>query len=286
MTGRAEVNPLPATDISGTTRLYAVLGDPVVQVRAPALLNSLFTCLGVDAVLVPVHVQPCHLGEVVRGLQRVGNLDGMLVTVPHKIEARVFADAVSPAVTLSGSTNALRREPDGRWFADNFDGAGFVLGLRANGFDPAGKRVSLVGAGGAGGAIAAALLEAGVDHLAVCDRDEVILAALGSRMHAAYPNRVSLGTQPRLAAMDLVVNATPLGLRADDALPLDVMALSAGTVVADIIMKPRETALLRAAAARGHVVHHGEHMLTHQLDLYREFFRLDEAARSQNGAVQ
>ncbi|MEW2623265.1 NAD(P)-binding domain-containing protein [Streptomyces sp. NPDC048106] len=262
-------------EIRGTTRLYAVLGCPVAQVKAPGMLNPLFARLGVDAVLVPVLAEPGHLGEIVRGLQRMGNVDGLLVTVPHKAEVRAYADTVSAAAEQSGGANALRREPDGTWYADNFDGAGFVAGLRTAGFDPAGVRVSVVGAGGAGGALVPALLAAGAEHVAVCDPRPERLQALSGRLGAAWPGRFSCSAAPGFEAADLVVNATPLGMRADDPLPFDPGRLPEGAVVADIIMQPRETALLRAAAERGLRIHHGEHMLSHQIPLYREFFRLD-----------
>ncbi|MGW6743021.1 shikimate dehydrogenase family protein [Streptomyces sp. NPDC055025] len=261
--------------ISGTTRLFAVLGDPVDQVRAPELLNPLFESLGLDAVLFPVHVRPEHLGEVVRGLRHTGNLDGLLITVPHKIEIRRYADELSRAVTVSGSANALRREPDGRWFADNFDGVGFVRGLESQGHDMTGRRCALVGAGGAGAAIATALLDAGAERLAVHDPDTARLDHLLGRLEELWPGRATGGASPLLDDVALAVNATPLGLRTEDPLPFDPEDLKSDTVVADIIMKPRETPLLRAAAALGLTVHHGHHMLDHQLDLYRTFFRLD-----------
>ncbi|MFJ1811385.1 MULTISPECIES: shikimate dehydrogenase family protein [unclassified Streptomyces] len=272
-------SPGAAAGISGRTRLFAVLGDPVRQVRAPQMLNPVFAELGVDAVLVPVEAPAAHLGEVVRGLQRAGNVDGLLVTVPHKAAAREFAEVRSAAVELAGATNALRRGADGRWYAENFDGAGFVAGLAAAGHAPAGRRVTLVGAGGAGGAIAAALVLAGVDRLDVVDVDRGRVRTLVDRLSGHAPGRVRAGRLPAGTAADLVVNATPLGLRAQDPLPFDPARLAAGTVVADIVMTPRETRLLRAAGAHGLPVHHGEHMLSQQLHLYREFFALHPAAR-------
>ncbi len=270
--------PMPV--IGGSTRLYAVLGHPVSQVRAPGMLNPLFAELGSDAVLFPVLVPPRDLADVVRGLQRIGNLDGLLVTIPHKVDVCRYADAVSEAVALAGSANALRREPDGSWYAENFDGTGFVHGIRAAGIDPTGRQVVLVGAGGAGMAVAAALLTEGVAHLELCDRDEGRLAAVSDRLEQHFPGRVSRSTAAlRLDSADLAVNATPLGLSPADPLPFDVTRLPAGAVVADIIMRPKETALLRVAAERGHRVHPGSPMLTHQLKLYRTFFRLDDARR-------
>ncbi|MFD0205632.1 MULTISPECIES: shikimate dehydrogenase family protein [Saccharothrix] len=267
------VGTTDAGRISGTTRLFGVLGDPVVQVRAPGLLNAEFARLGVDAVLVPVHVPPNGLTALLDGLRHVRNLDGLLVTVPHKIAVRELADRVGPAAEASGSANALRREPDGTWYAENFDGTGFVAGLRHQGRAPSGRRVVVVGAGGAGSAIAVALLDAGVAELRVVDRDPERVADLARRLG----DRVITATEPDLTGADVVVNATPLGLRADDELPFTLDRLGADAVVADIIMKPEETRLLARAAELGHPVHHGIHMLTHQVASYLDFFGISRA---------
>ncbi|MEU5365586.1 shikimate dehydrogenase [Streptomyces sp. NPDC005925] len=273
-TGHPPAGHPPGIPISGTTRLYAVLGDPVAQVQAPALMNPVFASLHIDAVLVPVHARPQHLERVVRGLQSVANLDGMFVTVPHKVAVRRLADRRSPTVEIVGSANVLRREADGSWLAENFDGSGFVAGLVGAGHDPEGRRVTLVGAGGAGSAVAAALLTAGVDRLCVYDSDTAKLDALTARLDTRWPGRVCSLPGPQFGDADIAVNATPLGLRADDPLPFPLDQLPQGAVVADIVMKPRETRLLREAAARGHRVHHGNHMLDGQLDSYRDFFGL------------
>jgi shikimate dehydrogenase len=280
MTGvpaRPPASPGPA--ITGTTRLFAVLGDPVAQVQAPALLNPLFARRGIDAVLVPVQVRAEDFTATVRGLMRVGNLDGLLVTVPHKAAAADIADECGPAAQASGSANALRPGPGGRWHADNFDGAGFVSGLASSGHDIAGRRVSLVGAGGAGSSIAAGVLAAGAAHLAIFDKDAERLASLAGRLRRRWPDQVSAVSAPALRDVDIAVNATPLGLRPDDPLPFAPGALPTGCVVADIVMKPAQTTLLRAAAAAGRPVHPGIHMLTHQVDSYCAFFGLASATQ-------
>lgn len=237
-------------------------------------MNPLLGALGVDAVLVPVHVRPEDLDSVVRGLQRVRNLDGLLVTVPHKVDVLRHAARHSRAASVARSANALRREPDGTWHADNFDGAGFLRGLVGAGHDPRRLRVTLVGVGGAGAAIAAALLGGGA-RVTLHDTDGTRAKDTAARLDPHWPGRVTASAAPDLGDADVVVNATPLGLRADDPLPFDPTALRAGTVVADIIMKPQQTRLLGTAAALGLPVHFGAPMLDEQIALYREYFRLD-----------
>ncbi|SCL14204.1 shikimate dehydrogenase [Micromonospora nigra] len=264
----------PTPVIGGATRVYVLLGDPIAQVRAPGLLNPVLARRGTDAVLVPMHVAPGDVAPVVDGLRRVVNVHGILVTVPHKATALTLADRVTARARLAGSVNALRREPDGSWSADTFDGVGFVRGLVAGGHRPHGLRTCVVGAGGAGSAIAVALLDAGVAGLCLVDTDAGRLDTLRRRLSDAYPGRVDAATRPRLADVDLVVNATPLGLRPDDPLPFPVADLPAHAVVAEIIMSPAETPLLRAARQRQLAGHPGEPMLAQQIDSYLEFFGL------------
>lgn len=267
-----------APSISGTTRLFAVIGDPVAQVKAPALLNPLFARLSLDAVLFPVHAEPQHFAQVITGLQRTTNVDGLLITVPHKISACAFADELGHAAALTGSANAMRRDGKGRWLAENFDGQGFVAGLSHHGHAPKGKVVRLVGAGGAGRAIAAAVLQAEAAHLLVHDPDREGREALRGRLEEHWPGRITvLGPAEGALDCDIAVNATPLGMRPGDPLPFDPGSLGGSTVVADIIMEPRDTPLLLAASALGLPILRGHHMLDHQLSLYRTFFGLRKA---------
>jgi shikimate dehydrogenase len=260
----------------GSTRLYAIIGDPVAQVQAPTLMNAMFAQRGVDAVMVAVHVTPGHFDSVVTGLQQIGNFDGLLITVPHKIAVLQHADHAGPAAQLAGSANALRREPDGTWLCDNFDGAGFVAGLRRAGHEPAGKIVALVGAGGAGAAIAAALVQAGVGRLSITDADAGKASALAGRLDAHTSGAVRACATAALDHAEIAINATPMGLRPADPLPFEPQALPGGALVVDIIMKPAETRLLQVAAARGLATHPGLPMLLEQAELYWRFFGLPQ----------
>jgi shikimate dehydrogenase len=259
---------------TGTTRLYAVVGDPVEQVMAPALMNRLFAERNVDAVLVPVKAKPPSFAAVIEGLKAIDNLDGIVVTVPHKFALCTYADRLGERAELARSANALRRERDGTWTADNFDGAGFVSGLLNAGYAVTGKTVRLVGAGGAGVSIGPALMMAGTGALIITDVSEQRMTALAGHLAQKWPGQIRTSPAGTILASDIVVNATPVGLRPDDALPFAVEGLAPDTVVADIIMKPAETKLLAAARARGLRVHPGLPMLIQQIELYRGFFRI------------
>lgn len=263
---------------SGTTRLYAHIGDPIFQVQAPMRMNALFRDAGMDAAMVAMQVGAADLAQVVPGLQRIGNLGGILVTVPHKFSICNYAAQHSVTVQLAGAANALRRQTDGSWFAENFDGLGFVAGLRAQGHEPRGMRVALAGAGGAGVAIAAALVAAGVACLTVSDAmmDRALL--LADRLNAYRPavalaeNWTAGAVSSARSRADLLINATALGMAADDVPAFDVQGLQTHAIVADIVMKPRQTRLLQAASRVGLRTHEGLHMLAPQLPMYLDFF--------------
>ncbi|MER7187841.1 shikimate dehydrogenase, partial [Streptomyces hyaluromycini] len=192
------------------------------------------------------------------------------------------------AAAVTGTANAVRRTADGRLYAENFDGRGFVDGLTAAGRPLRDAHVFVAGAGGAGGAIAAAGLAAGAARVVLRDPDGARLAGLLGRLDARWPGRAGAAGPDDLGRADVVVNATPLGMRAADPLPFDPAAARPDAVVADVVMKPHETALLRAAAARGRRVHHGIHMLEQQVPAYREFFgwlRPDPAAAARKSGM-
>ena len=256
----------------GTTDLYVILGDPVAQVQAPLIFNDIFRRAQRDAVMVAMRVTAADLSVVFAGLQRIENLRGVSVAIPHKAAMLNLVDDASEMARIVGATNAVRRNVDGRWFAEMFDGLGFVNGLAAAGHAIVGCHALLVGAGGGGSAIAAALLQNGVRHLRIADIDTPRVTAFVARLDQRWPGRVSVASTPDPAGCNLVINASPMGLAPTDPLPVDPAQMEPGTLVADIIMKPAETALLRAAAQRGLPTHAGILMFSHQIRLYGDFF--------------
>jgi shikimate dehydrogenase len=266
--------PEPNAAIAGDTRVYAIVGDPIAQARSPLVFNALFRRLGARAVLVPLQVPADQLDTVFTALKAITNLDGVVVTVPHKVALASRVDALGPAARRVGAINCMRPLADGRWIGEMFDGEGFVAGLRREGLDPRGLAVHLAGAGGAGRAVAHALAEAGVARLDLADVDAARRDALLAELAAAWPAlRLAAGGDAP-DTHDLAVNATPCGMAGDLALPFRVDALPAHAVVADLVMKPEITPLLQRAGARGLRIHLGRHLLDNQAGLVAGFFGL------------
>src|SRR5947207_9044021 len=124
---------MTAIRIDGATRLYAIVGDPIVQVKSPEVFSELFARAGMNAVMIPMHVRPERFEESMRALMGIANVDGLVATVPYKAQAVQFADRLGPTASRIRALNALRREPDGTWTGDMFDGLGFVRAFRRKG---------------------------------------------------------------------------------------------------------------------------------------------------------
>ncbi len=257
--------------VTGKTKTFGVIADPITHVRAPEVFNDLFRARNIDAVLVPIHVTPARLPAMFEGFRAWANLGGFCVTIPHKEAMLDLCDDCEPAARIVGAANVVRRTERGRLIGGNFDGEGFVEGLRQQGFAVSGQRILLIGAGGAAKAIAYALVQETVAEIVVANRTTARAHALRDNIRSHCPNApISVGViDPR--GYDLVINATSLGLKPDDKLPLDPDLLEPSTIIADIIMKPEETRLLAAAQNRGCKVHYGRHMLDAQIVLLGTF---------------
>jgi shikimate dehydrogenase len=223
------------TRITGATRLYAILGDPIAQVKSPTLFTERFARAGMNAVMVPMHVLPEHFDAAMTSLMALGNVDGLVVTVPYKARAAAFATRLGKTATAIGAVNALRRERDGRWTGDMFDGVGFVRGAERKGHAVKGRKVALFGAGGAGSAIGCELVAAGAASLAIVDPAHERADALAARLVRAFPGVPIAAAAAMPPGVDMVVNASTIGMRDGDGLPADLGALDPGTLVGDVI---------------------------------------------------
>lgn len=260
--------------ITGTTRLYAILGDPLERVRSPERFNALFAERGIDAVMVPAEVDAAGFDAAVAGFKKLRNCHGLIITMPHKHAMCRHVDELRDNGRLVGAINVARRLESGRWIGDMFDGLGYLGGLRNRGIDPAGKRVHMMGAGGVARAMAMALAEAGVSALTLRDLDAGRAEDLACAVVTAFPKvRAEAVVEDRYVC-DILANATPLGLREGDPLPCDPARIAVRTIVTDVIPKPDITPLLAAAQARGCTVVTGREMVEGQAGLVAAFLGL------------
>ena len=267
------------TAIHGSTRVFQILADPIAQVRAPEVFNHVFQRFGIDAVLVPAQVAAADFAGYVNNTLRAKNVDGLWLSIPHKTAMVELLDRCDPLGRLVGAVNAVRRHADGTIEGALFDGLGFVKALDHFGLPIAGRRALIVGAGGAGVAIAAALAQRGIGALALYDSAPGRAEQVAARLRRDFQAPAVALDQPDPAGCHLVVQATPLGLHDSDPLPLDVAALKPEAAVVDILMKNQPTPLLRAVQQRGQAAHPGYEMLVQQVPEYLAFFGYEDVAR-------
>jgi shikimate dehydrogenase len=257
--------------LSGKTHLYAILAHPVAHVRAAEFFNPVFAAKGIDGFLVPLQVLPEDLADVVPRLQKLGNLKGLVLTIPHKEAMARLCDELGPSGRLVGAVNTVRFEPDGRLVGDIFDGEGMMKGALAADINMRARRVLLVGAGGAGRAIAFAVAEAGAAALTIANRTVGRAEGLAAEVAKAVPGVVVAVGPADPHDHDVIINATSLGLHETDPLPVDPDRLSASMDVVEIIAAVEVTPFLRAAFDLGCRTMGGRAMVDHQIDAQLRF---------------
>jgi len=258
--------------ISGKTTLVAHIGFPTESFKSPMIYNPWFEQKGIDAVVVPMGVKAEDYEQSFKSIFRFTNLRGALITMPHKVTTVGLVDEVTPAVRIAGACNAVLKRPDGTLLGDQFDGAGFVRGVLRKGRQLTGARVLISGSGGVGSAIAASLAAAGVGELALYDARNESAEGLGQRLREHYPALTVRTGSKDPDGYDVVVNATPLGMKEGDPLPFDVARISPTCFVGEVVMKSEYTPFLRAAREKGCEVQVGTDMLFEMIPAYLEFF--------------
>jgi shikimate dehydrogenase len=258
--------------ISGKTTLVAHIGYPTEAFKAPLIYNPWFEKNGIDAIVVPMGVKPEDYVAFLPLLFRMSNIRGALVTMPHKVTTISLVDEVTPTAAIAGACNAILKRDDGTLVGDQFDGAGFVRGVERKGRILKGARVLVLGSGGVGSAIAASLAGAGVAEMALFDPAEASVEALAGRLRKHYPQLIVTTGSKDPAGFDLIVNATPLGMKDCDPMPFDIDRIAPTTFVGEVVMKSEYTPLLRAAKDKGCPVQVGTDMLYEMIPAYLEFF--------------
>jgi shikimate dehydrogenase len=240
--------------ISGKTKIFGIFGYPVEHTFSPGMHNSAFKELGMDACYVPFAVSPGRLGDAVKAIVPLG-LCGLNVTVPHKENVLAYLDELSEEARLIGAVNTIEVR-EGRLIGHNTDGRGFLRSLHKDaGFDPRGKSILFIGSGGAARAVGFSLALAGTKKIMFRDVDARKAGALAQDIRNKTGADAASISEDLLAASaaeaDCLINATPLGLKKTDPLPIGKDIVRKNHLVCDLVYNPPETALLKAAKARG-----------------------------------
>ncbi|TGS81043.1 shikimate dehydrogenase [Mesorhizobium sp. M3A.F.Ca.ET.174.01.1.1] len=234
--------------IDGRTRLYFILGDPIAQVKSPSGMSAAFQREGIHAAMLPAQIASTHLLPFLGAVDHLNNCDGLVITVPHKFACFEHCSTVSQRASVLGAVNVMRRIDGGGWHGDMLDGLGFVNAAEARGLSLAGKQALLIGAGGAGSAIAFSLLQSRVAGVAVHDLDVSRRDALIEKLR--HLGNVRAGSWSP-AGYDVIANATPAGMSGHDYYPVDVNELSERMFVGCVVTKPEITPLIAAARQAG-----------------------------------
>jgi shikimate dehydrogenase len=258
--------------IDGKTRLIAHIGYPTDSFKSSMIYNPFFEARGINAAVIPMGCKREDYASFLKLAFRLSNVQGALITMPHKVTTLSLVDEASVSARIAGACNAVRIDGHGVLIGDMFDGEGFVRGVLKKGRKLAGSRALVAGCGGVGSAISASLAKAGVSRLGLYDAFPQSMNALADRLRAHYPKLEVVTGSPDPAGYDIVVNATPLGMKKDDPLPMDVKRISPSTFVGEVVMKEEITPLLAAARAKGCDYQVGTDMLFEQIPAYLEFF--------------
>jgi len=254
---------------SGSTKIVKLIGYPVEHSRSPLMHNAAFQSLGLDFVYLLFSVKPSHLKEAVTGL-RASNVAGANVTIPYKEEVMKYLDEITPEAKLIGAVNTIHNR-EGKLIGYNTDGQGFITSLLTDGkVKLEGQKVFLIGAGGAGKAVAVKLAERGVERLVITDKIVERAEALVGRLRENIPDcpvyAVAISSKEfaeTISESTLLVNATPVGMKEGDPCVVDPEYLHKDLFIYDVIYN-RETPLIVAAKKRGLKALGGIEMLIHQ----------------------
>lgn len=265
--------------VSGETRIFAIVGHPIEQVRSPEMITAEMVRRGHNAILIPLDVRPEDFEACLGQLMRVQNLDGLVFTIPFKQAACALASVLGEQARAVGAINALARSSGGGWVGDIFDGLGCVEAFRQRGHSFRDRRVMLIGAGGAGRAIALAVAHQGPGALRIFDIDRgratrlvEDVAKIDAKVDVAFG-------EPRVEGVDILLNASPVGMLSDPRTPIDVAAIPSDVIVFDAIVKPEQTKLLTLAQQCGCRTIFGREMMHGQIKKVVDHFEAHNRGR-------
>jgi shikimate dehydrogenase len=256
--------------ITGTTKIYGIFGCPVTHTASPAMHNAAFAKLGLDCAYCPFEVAPEKIAHAAEGI-RAMKLQGVNITVPHKEKILKSLDELSPEAAVIGAVNTIVNK-NGKLIGYNTDGVGFLRSLEKDGrVQIKGKKMVLFGAGGAGRAVAIQSLLVGLKDVVIVDvidkKARDLAKHINSKIRGLRARTIPAVTDiinEVIPFADIIVHATPIGMKPADPLPFDTSCLHKGQIVYDLIYNPPQTKLLRTARKKGCRTFNGLGMLLHQ----------------------
>lgn len=269
--------------ISGTTTVYPMLGHPVRQVQSPPLFNAYFKKHKIDAVMPSLDIAPEGIDDFFRFLRHWQNCPGCIVTVPHKQAAFRNVDQASERAQYIGACNLVRRLPSGELIGDMVDGLGFIQALAQKSIRLTGAHVIQIGAGGVGSAIAHAIADEGAASIAILEIDAERRRKLLNSLKTHHPKLTVFDNQPGSVEINMITNATPLGMKSEDPWPYPLGDVDNNVVVTDVVTLPALTPWLKVAREKGCTIQTGPEMARAQMLMFAKFLgiELDEQSAAE-----
>ena len=264
--------------VNGKTRLYGIVGDPIEQVRSPEMVTCEMHRRQINALFLPIHVASADFERVMPHVMSISNLDGLMFTIPFKARAVHLAGCIGSNATEVGAINALARRADGIWVGEMFDGLGCVEAFHRRGYTFRNAGVMLIGLGGAGSAICAAISAEQPRLLRIFDLDDKRCRSMAEKVRRISPaTEIQIG-KPDIQGIDILLNASPVGMLGDLRLPIDVDHFPPELIVFDVVVKPEQTPLLALAEKSGCSVVRGREMMRGQISKIVDYFALQTRA--------
>jgi shikimate dehydrogenase len=245
--------------VSGKTKVIGIFGYPIEHTLSPAMHNAAFEALGLDICYAAFRVEPGNLPEAVNSVRAL-NMPGVNITIPHKESVMPLLDHVNDEAAFIGAVNTVVNS-EGSLTGYNTDGRGFMHSLSEAGISIDGKDIVVIGTGGASRAISYYLSEK-ASSIALYDVDRAKKVKLANDLLKIRNNIVQMKSIEDIKSPHLIINATPLGLKSDDPLPLNPDSITPEMIVCDLVYK--KTALLKEAESKGAGILDGSGMLLWQ----------------------
>ena len=258
--------------VNGKTRVYGIVGDPIEQVRSPEMVTWEMQKRDHNAVLIPMHIARDEFDTVMPQIMRMRNLDGLIFTIPFKAQAIALAKTLGPQASQIGAINALKKHSNGAWSGEIFDGMGCVEAFKQRGITLQDKRLQLIGLGGAGSAICVALAYEKPKLLRLFDINAQTTERMAKMVNTISPQTVVEVGLPLAEGIDILLNASPVGMLSDARLPLAVEQFKKELIVFDAIVMPENTPLLSLAQDCGCQVVRGREMMLGQISKIVDYF--------------